>query len=60
MYVPRIPVTTGAVAEPERTKNIQARANTMASAMRVTAKLGGRLFAPAVPTPGPSSAAGRH
>ena len=51
MYVPSIPVTTGAVAAgPERRKNIHARAKTMASATRVAAKLGGRLFTRAAPT----------
>ena len=45
VYVPRTPFTTGGDAqEPERTKNIHARANTIASAMMVTAKLGGRRF----------------
>ncbi len=43
VYVPWMPFTSGADADgPERTKNIHARAKTMASATRVTAKLGGR------------------
>ena len=42
VYVPWMPFTSGADADgPERTKNVHARAKTMASATRVTAKLGG-------------------
>ena len=43
VYVPWIAFTSGAGAgEPERTKNIHARAKMMARAMRTAAKLGGR------------------
>ena len=45
VYVPWTPRTTGAGADGlERTKNIHARPKTMASATRVTTKLGGRRF----------------
>ena len=43
VYVPWMALTSGVgTLGPERTKNIHARAKTIARAMRITAKLGGR------------------